>query len=186
MPLVRRRIAAFFGRAPNTQVNPDESVALGAAIQSAILEGEALEDLILLLDVTSLSLGIETENDGMEILIPKYSTIPCRKAKTFTTVEDNQRRVRIHVRQGEFPKASENISLSVFDLVGLIPAQAGVPQIIVTFEIDANGMVKVSAKDAASGREQMISVRPSSGLSKQQVDSIIERNQTREPRGTRA
>jgi molecular chaperone DnaK len=186
MPLVRRRIASFFGRAPNTQVNPDESVALGAAIQSAILEGEALEDLILLLDVTSLSLGIETENDGMEILIPKNSTIPCRKAKTFTTVEDNQRRVRIHVRQGEYFKGSENVSLAVFDLVGLIPAKAGVPQIIVTFEIDANGMVKVSAKDAASGREQMISVRPSSGLSKQQVDGIIERNQTREQRGTRA
>jgi molecular chaperone DnaK len=183
MPLVRQRVAEFFGRAPNTQVNPDESIALGAAIQSAILEGERLEDIVLLLDVTSLSLGIETEKGGVEVLIEKNTTIPCRKTKKFTTVEDNQRRVRIHVLQGESLKASENTSLAMFDLVGITPAAAGVPQIDVTFEIDANGMVKVSAKDVASGREQQISVHPSSGLSKQQVDSIIARDKGLEQGG---
>jgi molecular chaperone DnaK len=178
MPLVRKRVAEFFEQAPNSQINPDESVALGAAIQSGILDGE-LKDLVLLLDVTSLSLGIEVENGGFERMIDKNMTIPCRKTKSFTTVEDDQRRVRIHVLQGERPKASENTSLAVFDLVGIKPATAGLPQIDVTFEIDADGMVKVSARDLTSGREQKIAVQPSSGLSKQQVDGIIQRENTR-------
>ncbi|MBM3294629.1 MAG: molecular chaperone DnaK, partial [Candidatus Aminicenantes bacterium] len=114
MPLVRETVGSFFGRAPNVKVNPDESVALGAAIQAALLRGDQLQDIVLLLDVTSLSLGIETERQGFERLIEKNATIPCRKTKTFTTVEDNQRRVRIHVLQGESPKAGENTSLAVF------------------------------------------------------------------------
>jgi len=178
MPLVRKRVAEFFEKAPNSQINPDESVALGAAIQTGILDGE-LKDLVLLLDVTSFSLGIEVENGGFERIIDKNMTIPCRKTKSFTTVEDNQRRVRIHVLQGERPKASENTSLAVFDLVGIKTASAGLPQIDVTFEIDADGMVKVSARDLTSGREQKIAVQPSSGLSKQQVDGIIQRENTR-------
>ncbi|MBM3295827.1 MAG: molecular chaperone DnaK, partial [Candidatus Aminicenantes bacterium] len=116
------------------------------------------------------------ERQGFERLIEKNATIPCRKTKTFTTVEDNQRRVRIHVLQGESPKAGENTSLAVFDLVGISPAPAGVPQIDVTFEIDANGMVKVSAKDVATGREQQMAIQPSSGLSKQQVDQLAQKS----------
>jgi molecular chaperone DnaK len=181
MPLVRQTVADFFNRAPNVQLNPDESIALGAAIQSRILEGERLQDIVLLLDVTSRSLGIETEKNGFEVLIERNATIPCKKTKTFTTVEENQRRVRVHVLQGENPKASENTSLARFDFVGINPAPAGVPQIEVTFEIDANGMVKVSAKDVVSGREQQISVQPSSGLSKQQVDKIIAREKAGRP-----
>jgi molecular chaperone DnaK len=174
MPLVRRRVAEFFGKKPNEHINPDESVALGAAIQSGILAGE-LKDMVLLLDVTSLALGIETENAGFEKIIYKNTTIPTRKTKAFTTVENNQRRVRIHVLQGDNPKASDNISLGMFDLIGINPAPPGVPQIDVTFAIDANGMVKVSAKDVSSGREQMMAIQPSSGLSKQQMDTIVQR-----------
>ncbi|MBM3312077.1 MAG: molecular chaperone DnaK [Candidatus Aminicenantes bacterium] len=181
MPLVRQTVAEFFGRTPNVQMNPDESIALGAAIQSGILEGDRIQDIVLLLDVTSRSLGVETEKNGFEVLIEKNATIPCRKTKTFTTVEENQRRVRVHVLQGESPKASDNTSLARFDFVGINPAPAGVPQIEVTFEIDANGMVKVSAKDVVSGREQQISVQPSSGLSKQQVDKIIAREKAGRP-----
>jgi len=174
MPLVRQRVEAFFEKAPNSQINPDESVAIGAAIQSGILGGE-LKDIVLLLDVTSLSLGIETEGGGFEKIIDKNMTIPCRKTKSFTTVENDQIRVRIHVLQGENTTATENTSLATFDLVGIKPAPAGLPQIDVTFEIDADGMAKVSARDNASGREQKITVQPSSGLSKQQVDNIIQR-----------
>jgi len=185
MPLVHRTVGEFFGRAPNLRINPDESIALGAAIQSALLEGDRLKDIVLLLDVTSLSLGIETEKDGFEVLIEKNATIPCKKTKIFTTVEDNQRRVRIHVLQGESRKAAENRSLARFDLVGLMPGPAGIPKIAVTFEIDANGMVKVSAKDVATGREQQVLVQPSSGLSKQQVASIIERDKAEPQRGAK-
>jgi molecular chaperone DnaK len=179
MPLVRRRVAEFFGKKPNEQLNPDESVAIGAAIQSGILSGES-DDIVLLLDVTSHSLGIETEREGFERVIDKNVTIPVRKTKAFTTVEDGQRRVRIHVLQGESVRACENTSLGMFDLVGIAPAPAGVLQIDVTFELDANGMVRVSAKDVASGREQKMVVQPSSGLSKIQMNSIMEREKSRE------
>ncbi len=179
MPLVRKKVGEFFGKDPNTQINPDESVALGAAIQSGVLEGDGAKDIVLLLDVTSLSLGIETENGEFEKVIDKNTTIPCRKTKSFTTVDDNQRRVRIHVLQGEGSRALENTSLAMFDLVGIMDAAAGVPRIDVTFEIDADGMVRVSARDVLSGREQKVAVHPSSGLSSQQVESIIEREKNK-------
>ncbi|MGA2586541.1 MAG: molecular chaperone DnaK [Candidatus Aminicenantales bacterium] len=171
MPLVRERVSKFFRKKIHEHVHPDESVALGAAIQSGILEGE-LRDLVLLLDVTSFALGIETERDGYEKIIEKNATIPLKKAKAFTTVENNQRQVKIHVLQGDGPRASDSVSLAKFDLIGLLPALAGIPQIDVTFEIDADGLVKVSAKDALSGKEQKIVVRPSSGLSRQQINSL--------------
>ncbi len=180
MPLLRRRTADFFGRPPDDHLNPDEGVALGAAIQAGILSGE-MSEIVLLLDVTSLPLGIETERGGFQRIIEKNATVPIRKSKAFTTVEDGQRRVRIHVRQGESLKAEENASLGMFDLVGIAPASAGVPQIDVTFEIDANGMVRVSARDAASGREQKMVVEPSAGLSKEQKKEIMERAANRNP-----
>jgi len=179
MPLVRKKVEEFFGKTPNIQINPDESIAMGAAIQSGILEGKEMKDIVLLLDVTSMSLGIETEKGFFEKIIDKNMTIPCRKTKAFTTVDDNQRRVRIHVLQGEGLKAAENTSLAMFDLIGIMDAPAGVPQIDVSFEINADGMVKVSARDVLSGREQKIVVQSSSGLSRQQVDGIIERDKKR-------
>lgn len=182
MPLLRRRVGEFFGKKPNEKLNPDESVAVGAAIQSGILQGD-MNDIVLLLDVTSLSLGIETEEDGCERIIDKNATIPTKKTKAFTTVENDQRRVRIHVLQGESRKASENISLGVFDLVGLARSPAGVPQVDVTFEIDANGMVRVSAKDVASGREQKMIVQPSSGLNPQQMNAIVAREAEKRTKG---
>ena len=142
-----------------------------------------MNDIVLLLDVTSLALGIETENDGFERIIDKNATIPTKTSKPFTTVEDNQRRVRIHVLQGESRKASENISLGMFDLVGIAPSPAGVPQIDVMFEIDANGMVRVSAKDVASGREQKMIVQPSSGLSPHQMETIMVREADKRSKG---
>ncbi len=179
MPLIRRRVAEFFGRAPDDQLNPDEGVALGAAIQAGILSG-AMSEIVLLLDVTSMSLGIETEREGYERIIEKNATLPVRRTKAFTTVEDGQRRVRIHVLQGESIRAAENTSLGMFDLVGIAPSSAGVPRIDVTFEIDANGMVRVSARDTASGREQKMVVQPSSGLSRGQRDTIMERAEARD------
>ncbi len=174
MPLIRRRVSEFFHKRPNDKVHPDESVALGAAIQSGMLFGE-LNDIVLLLDVTSLALGIETELDGFERIIGKNTTIPVKKTKSFTTVDNNQRQVLIHILQGDAPRASENVSLAKFELVGVLPAPAGVPEIDVTFEIDANGQVKVAARDMATGKEQMISVQPSSGLSKQQVNNLVKK-----------
>jgi len=179
MPLIRSMIADFFRKEPIERLNPDEIVAMGAAIQSGILGGN-MKDLVLLLDVTPLSLGIEAENEQFVQIIEKNTTIPTKKTRSFTTVEHNQRRVRIHVLQGEEEKASENMSLARFDLVGIESAPAGVPQIDVTFEIDADGLVKVSAKDLATGRTQKIEVKPSSGLSSEQIDKIIKREQTKE------
>ncbi len=179
MPLLRRRAADFFGRTPDDHLNPDEGVALGAAIQAGILAGE-MSEIVLLLDVTSLSLGIETEQGGFERIIEKNATLPVRKSKAFTTVEDGQRRVRIHVLQGEGSLAAENASLGMFDLVGIAPAGAGVPRIDVTFEIDANGMVRVSARDTASGREQRMVVEPAAGLSGAQKKEIMERASARD------
>lgn len=174
MPLIKSMIADFFGNDPVDHLNPEEVVAKGAAIQSGILKG-GMTDMILLLDVTPLSLGIEIENDAFIKIIEKNTTIPTKRTRAFTTVENSQRRVRIHVLQGEENKASENMSLAVFDLVGIEPAPAGVPQIDVTFEIDADGLAKVSAKDMVTGREQKIEIRPSSGLSADQVNKIIKK-----------
>ena len=179
MPLIRSMIAEFFRKEPVERLNPDEIVAMGAAIQSGILGGK-MTDLVLLLDVTPLSLGIEIENDQFIKIIEKNTTIPTKKTRAFTTVEHDQRRVRIHVLQGEEDRASENMSLARFDLVGVESAPAGVPQIDVTFEIDADGLVKVSAKDIATGRVQKIDVRPSSGLTGEQIEKIIKREQTKE------
>jgi molecular chaperone DnaK len=174
MPLIRNLIAGYLKKKPKEQINPDEIVAMGAAIQSGILGGK-MTDLVLLLDVTPLSLGIEAENDQFVPIIEKNTTIPTKKTRSFTTVEHDQRRVRVHVLQGEEDRASENMSLARFDLVGIESAPAGVPQIDVTFEIDADGLVKVSAKDIATGRAQRIDIKSSSGLSGEQIDKIIKR-----------
>jgi molecular chaperone DnaK len=176
MPLVRKMIAEYFKKEPKENLSPDEIVAMGAAIQSGILMGK-MTDIVLLLDVTPLSLGIETENDEFVTIIEKNTTIPTKKTRAFTTVEHDQRRVRVHVLQGESKKASENMSLARFDLVGIESAPAGVPQIDVTFSIDADGLVRVYARDVATGREQKIDVKPSSGLTSEQIDKIIQREQ---------
>jgi len=177
MPLVKKRLTEFFEKKPAEHINPDEIVAMGAAIQSGILQGQ-VRGLILLLDVAPFSLGIETENDGYETVIEKNSTIPLRKTKSFTTVDHNQRRVKLHVLQGENPLASLNKSLAIFELVGIEPAPAGVPQIDVRFEINADGLVKVSARDVATGLQQKIEVRPSSGLAPKELEAIIERQKS--------
>jgi len=174
MPLIRKTITEFFGKEPLEHINPDEIVAMGAAIQSGILKGK-MKDIILLLDVTPLSLGIETENDIFTKIIEKNTTIPCKKSRSFTTVEHDQRRVRVKVLQGESEKSSKNKPLAVFDLVGIESASAGVPQIDVTFEIDSDGLAKVSAKDVYTGKEQRIEVRPSFGLTQEEINKIIKR-----------
>ncbi|HEX2695665.1 MAG TPA: molecular chaperone DnaK [Acidobacteriota bacterium] len=174
MPLIKEKVSKFFNKRPAEHVNPDEIVAMGAAIQSGILKGE-INDLVLLLDVTPFSLGIETEGDTFQRIIDRNTTIPVKKSMPFTTVEHNQRRVRIHVLQGEYDVASTNKSLATFELVGIEPAPAGVPQVDVTFEIDADGIVKVSAKDVATGRQQRIQVRASSGLSPEDINRIMEK-----------
>lgn len=178
MPIIRKTIADFFGRTPREDINPDEIVAMGAAVQSAILKGKK-EEIVLLLDVTPFSLGIETEDDTFQRIIERNTTIPTRKTMPFTTVEDNQVRVTVHVLQGEYLQASKNKSLARFDLVGIQPAPAGIPQIDVTFEVDADGILKVSAKDVVTQMNQEVQIRPTSGLSRGELDSIIERNQTR-------
>jgi molecular chaperone DnaK len=178
MPLIRKAIGDFFRRPAREDINPDEIVAMGAAIQSAILKGKQTE-LVLLLDVTPFSLGIETENDTFQRLIERNTTIPTRKTMPFTTVENNQVRVTVHVLQGEYLQASKNKSLARFDLIGIQPAPAGIPQIDVTFEIDADGLLKVSATDVVTGMVQEVQVRPSAGLSRDEVDAIIEKNRMR-------
>ncbi len=179
MPLIRSMISEFFRKEPKEDLNPDEIVALGASIQAEILKGK-MKDIILLLDVTPISLGIEAEKDQFVKIIEKNTTIPTKRTRAFTTVEHDQRRVRVHVLQGESELASENMSLARFDLVGIESAPAGVPQIDVTFEIDADGLVKVSAKDMATKREQRIEVKPSSGLTGDQIDKIIKKEQTKQ------
>ncbi|HVN75972.1 MAG TPA: molecular chaperone DnaK [Thermoanaerobaculaceae bacterium] len=171
MPLVARTVAEFFGRAPSREINPDEVVAVGAAIQGGIVLGE-IKDLVLL-DVTPLSLGIETRGGLFTKLIERNSTIPTRKSQIFTTVTDNQHSVEIQVLQGERELATENKSLGRFELVGIPPAPRGVPQIEVTFAIDSNGIVQVTARDLATGREQSIQVNPAGGLSKDEIDRMI-------------
>ena len=172
MPLVGRTVAEFFGRQPSREINPDEVVAVGAAIQAGIVQGE-IKDLVLL-DVTPLSIGIETRGGLFTKLIERNSTIPTRKSQIFTTVADNQRSVEIHVLQGERDLSSENKSLGKFELVGIPPSPRGVPQIEVTFAIDSNGIVQVTARDISTGREQSIQVNPAGGLSKEEIDRMVQ------------
>jgi molecular chaperone DnaK len=171
MPAVQERVRAIFGREPNKSVNPDEVVAMGAAIQGAVLKGD-LKD-VLLLDVTPLSLGIETLGGVMTRLIEKNTTIPAKKSEIFSTAEDNQPAVTVHVLQGERELARDNKTLGRFELVGIQPAPRGIPQIEVTFDIDANGIVNVSAKDMATGKAQSIRITASSGLTEEEIQRLI-------------
>lgn len=171
MPKVQEAVKDFFGKEPRRDVNPDEAVAVGAAIQGAVLSGDVTD--VLLLDVTPLSLGIETLGGRMTKLIEKNTTIPSRKTETFTTADDNQGAVTVHVLQGEREQASGNKSLGKFDLSGIPPAPRGTPQIEVTFDIDANGILNVSAKDKATGKEQKIVIQASSGLSDDEIEKMV-------------
>jgi molecular chaperone DnaK len=171
IPKVQQIVRELFGKEPHKGVNPDEVVAIGAGIQAGVLAGEVKD--LLLLDVTPLSLGIETLGGVMTALIPRNTTIPTRKSEVFSTAADNQTSVEVHVLQGERPLARDNRTLGRFQLVGLPPAPRGVPQIEVTFDIDANGIVNVSAKDMGTGKEQKITITASSGLSKEEVDRMM-------------
>ena len=172
IPAVQKLVEDFFGKVPSKGVNPDEVVAVGACIQGAVLNKEAGVGNIVLLDVTPLTLGIETMGGVMTKLIDANTTIPCKKSEVFSTAVDNQTEVTIHVLQGERPMAAQNKSIGQFNLTGIAPARRGVPQIEVTFDIDANGILKVSAKDKATGKEQAIRIEASSGLSKEEIDRM--------------
>jgi molecular chaperone DnaK len=171
MPAVQKRVQDIFGKVPNKGVNPDEVVAIGAAIQGGVLRGDVKD--VLLLDVTPLSLGIETLGGVLTKLIEKNTTIPCKKSQVFSTASDNQPAVSVHVLQGEREFARDNKTLGNFELSGIVPAPRGVPQIEVTFDIDANGIVHVGAKDLGTGKEQSIRITSSSGLSKEEVEKMV-------------
>ena len=171
MPLVQARVKEFFGKEPRKDVNPDEAVAIGAAIQAAVLSGEVKD--VLLLDVTPLSLGIETLGGVMSVLIEKNTTIPTKKQQVFSTADDNQTAVTIHVLQGERKQASQNKALGRFDLTDIPPAPRGMPLVAVSFDIDANGILNVSAKDKATGKAQSIVIKASSGLSEAEIEKMV-------------
>jgi molecular chaperone DnaK len=171
MPLVQDKVTEFFGKEPRKDVNPDEAVAVGASLQGAVLAGDVKD--VLLLDVTPLSLGIETMGAVATPVIEKNTTIPTKKSQVFSTAEDNQTAVTIHVVQGERKQAAQNKSLGRFDLADIPPAPRGMPQIEVTFDIDANGILNVSAKDKATGKEQSIVIKASSGLSDEEIDAMV-------------
>jgi molecular chaperone DnaK len=171
MPMVQEQVKGFFKQDARRDVNPDEAVAMGAAIQAAVLSGDVKD--VLLLDVSPLSLGIETMGQVMSVLIEKNTTIPTKKTQVFSTADDNQTAVTIHVLQGERKQAGQNKSLGRFDLSDIPPAPRGVPQVEVAFDIDANGILNVSAKDKATGKEQSIVIKASSGLSDEEIEQMI-------------
>jgi molecular chaperone DnaK len=171
MPKVQEEVKNFFGKEPRKDVNPDEAVALGAAIQGGVLAGDVKD--VLLLDVTPLSLGIETLGGVMTKLIEKNTTIPANAEQVFSTADDNQTAVTIHVLQGERERANDNKSLGRFDLADIPPAPRGMPQIEVTFDIDANGILNVSAKDKATGKSQNIVIKASSGLTDEEIEKMV-------------
>jgi molecular chaperone DnaK len=172
MPLIFQKLSQFFGKPPDIQINPEEAVAQGAALQAEIIKGKVRD--LLLLDVTPLSLGVETKGDSFTRVIERNSTIPTKKSMIFTTITDNQSTVKIHVLQGERSTASGNKSLGFFNLVGIPQSLKGIPQIDVTFEIDANGIVRVSAQDKATGLSQSMKIQPSSGLSPEEIEHIVQ------------
>ena len=176
MPAVQEKVKELTGKEPHRGVNPDEVVAVGAAIQAGVLAGEVKD--LLLLDVTPLSLGIETLGGVMTTLISRNTTIPTRKSETFSTAADNQTSVEVHVLQGERPMARDNRTLGKFQLVGLPPAPRGVPQVEVSFDIDANGIVHVSAKDLGTGKQQQVRVVSNSGLSETEIQQMVKDAQT--------
>lgn len=178
MPAVQQKVKEVFGRDPNKGVNPDEVVAIGAAIQAGVLQGDVKD--VLLLDVTPLSLGIETLGGVMTKLIEKNTTIPCKKSQIFSTAQDNQPAVSVHVLQGEREMAQDNKTIGRFELEGIPPAPRGVPQIEVTFDIDANGILNVSAKDLGTGKEQAIRITASSGLSEEEIDNMVKEAEAHE------
>jgi len=171
MPMLQKKVADFFGKEPRKDVNPDEAVAIGASIQGGVLAGDVKD--VLLLDVTPLTLGIETMGGVATPLIEKNTTIPTKKSQIFSTAEDNQTAVTIHVVQGERKQASGNKSLGRFDLADIPPAPRGMPQIEVTFDLDANGILHVSAKDKATGKEQSIRITASGGLSEEEIEKMV-------------
>jgi molecular chaperone DnaK len=171
MPRVQRKVQEIFDKVPDRSVNPDEAVAIGAAIQASVITGDTAD--VLLLDVTPLSLGVETQGGVMTAIIPRNTTVPTKRSQVFSTTEDNQSLVRVHVLQGEREMAADNVSLGRFELVGIPPAPRGVPQIEVSFDIDGDGILHVSARDLATSKAQMIEISASGGLSEEQVARLV-------------